>query len=233
VVPPSGNKGTSKYLCQDPRTNKCSNYTLVLLPYNTSISVITGHVKVVGDQIDTMLFTSRIRFQIRLDDVRYCKQFLNCNINSGFNLNYFKYREKTLAGKLGLDEILQFYNLAITTLLNRFLTDIQTVEGSGTWKYASVLSKAHCHSLKVFLFFRTLIVYQNILSGVEYVGINSAYVIKHFYTGGLTKDEIELYLKSQVLADDYLDQAANYDNEIRRSLQEIRKGDNYKNLKKM
>jgi hypothetical protein len=76
-------------------------------------------------------------------------------------------------------------------------------------------------------------VYQNILSGVEYVGINSAYVIKHFYTGGFTYDELQLYLKSQVLADDYLDQAANFDNEIRRSLQQIRKGDNYKNLKKM
>jgi hypothetical protein len=76
-------------------------------------------------------------------------------------------------------------------------------------------------------------VYQNILSGVEYVGINSAYVIKHFYTGGLTFDELQLYLKSQVLADDYLDQAANFDNEIRRSLQQIRKGANYKNLKRM
>jgi hypothetical protein len=109
-------------------------YALVPVPYNTSISVIKGHVKVAGDQIDTKLFASRIRFQIRLDDVRYCKLFFNCYISSGFNSNYFKYREKTLAGKLGLDEILQFYNLAISTLLTRFLTDIQTVEGSGTWK---------------------------------------------------------------------------------------------------
>jgi hypothetical protein len=50
--------------------------------------VISGHVTIAGDQIDTKLFRSRIRFQIRLDDVRYCT--LNCNINSVFNLNYFK-----------------------------------------------------------------------------------------------------------------------------------------------
>ena len=75
--------------------------------------------------------------------------------------------------------------------------------------------------------------YKNVLRAIDNIGINSAYVSKYYLKGKLTDDEMVDYLKSQILSLEYLNQASNFNIEVRRMIQLIQEGSNYKKLFEM
>lgn len=64
------------------------------------------------EEIPVKIFASRIRFQIRIDDLR----------------------ELIFDGKGQVDDILDFYNLVTDALLNQYSKEVRVIKGSKTWK---------------------------------------------------------------------------------------------------
>ena len=83
------------------------------------------------------------------------------------------------------------------------------------------------------VFNRGMIVYKNILRALDNIGINSGYVIKYYNGGYLSPLDVVEYLKSQVLAIEYMNQAANFSRMVRKLWQMVRDGSNYKHLIEM
>ena len=140
------------------------------------------------DDIPVKVFASRIRFQIRLDDMR----------------DMVKNNATTI------DQALDYYNEVIDALLTRYSKEVRIITGSKAWKQG--------------------IVYKNVLRAIDNIGINSAYVSKYYLRGKLEGDEMVDYLKSQILSLEYLNQASNFNIEVRRMIQLIQEGSNYKKL---
>ena len=78
-----------------------------------------------------------------------------------------------------------------------------------------------------------MVIYKNILRALDNIGKNVAYVVKYYYNGQLSSRDMESYLQSQILAIEYMNQAANFSPMIRRLLAAVRDGANYKNLANM
>ena len=78
-----------------------------------------------------------------------------------------------------------------------------------------------------------MVTYKNILRALDSIGKNAAYVVKYYYNGQLSNKDMEAYLQSQILAIEYMNQAANFSPLIRKLLVVVREGANYKNLSKM
>ena len=57
-------------------------------------------------------FTSRVRFQIRIDDLR----------------------QDVIKGAAKIDQILDFYNIVTDALLNQYSREIRAINGSSVWK---------------------------------------------------------------------------------------------------
>ena len=105
---------------------------------------------------------------------------------------------------------MEYYNEVIDALLTRYSKEVRIITGSKAWKQG--------------------IVYKNILRAIDNIGINSAYVSKYYLRGKLNDDEMVDYLKSQILSLEYLNQASNFNVEVRRMIQLIQEGSNYKKL---
>ena len=105
---------------------------------------------------------------------------------------------------------MDFYNKVIDALLTRYSEEVRVITGSSSWKQS--------------------IVYKNILRAIDNIGINSAYVSKYYLRGKLDANEMVDYLKSQILSLEYLNQASNFNVEVRRMIQLIQEGSNYKKL---
>ena len=103
-----------------------------------------------------------------------------------------------------------FYNEATDALLNQYGTEVSSIKGSSTWK--------------------SIIVYMNLIRGIDNIGVNAAWVIKFYLKGKLSNDEMVQYLRSQVSSLEYLNQASNFSPDVRQKLQEIRTTRNYRNL---
>ena len=103
-----------------------------------------------------------------------------------------------------------FYNEATDALLNQYGTEVSSIKGSSTWK--------------------SIIVYINLLRGIDNIGVNAAWVIKFYLKGKLSNDEMVQYLRSQVSSLEYLNQASNFSPDVRQKLQAIRTTRNYRNL---
>lgn len=78
-----------------------------------------------------------------------------------------------------------------------------------------------------------MIVYKNILRALDNIGINSMYVIKYYYEGYLSASDVLMYLKTQVLAIEYMNQAANFSPTVRKLWQMVRDSSNYKHLSEL
>ena len=131
-----------------------------------------------------------------------------------------------------VDEVLDFYNSIIDALLDQYSLEFKVVSGSGTWKQ--------------------MIVYKNILRAIgnpvpinisvyllkhsffiDNIGINAAYVSKYYIQGELKDEEMVKYLRAQVLAIEYLNQASNFSPRVRKLVTQIQDGKNYKLLQEL
>ena len=65
------------------------------------------------DNIPQKVFASKIRFQIRLDDIR---------------------RKAVVDNSASLDDVLAFFNCAIDGILTQYIIEIKATRGSTTWR---------------------------------------------------------------------------------------------------
>jgi len=80
--------------------------------YIARTDLAISHLEPWRAEIPIKFFASRIRFQIRIDDLRASVKI----------------------GKAKIDDILGFYNEATDALLNQYGTEVSSIKGSSTWK---------------------------------------------------------------------------------------------------
>ena len=130
-----------------------------------------------------------------------------------FQIRLDDIREIVRGNTTTVDEVLDFYNQIIDALLDQYSSEFKVVSGSGTWKQ--------------------MIVYKNILRAIDNIGINAAYVSKYYIQGILKDAEMAKYLRAQILAIEYLNQASNFSPRVRRLVARIQDGKNYKLLQEL
>ena len=78
-----------------------------------------------------------------------------------------------------------------------------------------------------------MLIYKNLMLAVNYIGINSALVLKYYYKGYLREDEKLQFLQTQVTSQEYLTQVSNFSPYLRRKITNFKSGALYTRLFEM
>ena len=70
--------------------------------------------------------------------------------------------------------------------------------------------------------------FKNLIRAIENVGIAASYVVQYYSIGSLNSDELIQFLQAQAIANEYLEQAANFSPKIRKEVARIQKTTYYK-----
>lgn len=75
-----------------------------------------------------------------------------------------------------------------------------------------------------------MLVYKNLMLAVNYIGINSALVLKFYYKGYLREEEKLDFLRTQITSQEYLTQVKNFSPYLRRRIIKFQEGALFKEL---
>ncbi|TRY71119.1 hypothetical protein TCAL_02390 [Tigriopus californicus] len=148
------------------------------------------------------IFSSKLRFQIKLDDFRSTLQRPALSPNETRNDN------NPYINTVSEDDILNFYSHATGTLLNALESDIGDAQSSNNW--------------------RIIMAYFNLVKILESMGIGLVYGLKFYNEGNLNIDDMVSYVRHSALVDEYYKQVKELvAKDIQSVLEALYEGDGY------
>ena len=165
--------------------------------------------------IPLKIFSSRIRFLIRVNDLR----------------------EETLESSIptSTDDIMGFFNPVLFEMIRLYSEELNFGKQTQTWRYFEKKINYLNVVLLNYLSFlcRDMLVYKNILRAIENIGINCVFVFKYYTKGYLTDYEKLAFFKTQVTSLEYLTQVSNFAPQLRKKIQDFQNGMLYIKLQEM
>ncbi|XP_023330449.1 uncharacterized protein LOC111702886 [Eurytemora carolleeae] len=126
-------------------------------------------------------FSSKIKFQIRLEDFRtLVLKSGNSSVDSAEGKTVSKRSITTVL------EVMDKYNAANYVLLNQLSSKVSNVPAKQIWKF--------------------LVSYENLVRATEHIGIETVQGVSFYSRGDLSDIGVKLFIQSHKLAEDYLEQ---------------------------